>query len=601
VRLYAGVIRFFIIVVLIHVAMFLVVGALARKSEGPSIPPNSLRIATESIQVRTVDPVAVGDTSSSGICNQVYEGLVGYDQKTLEIVPCLAETWEISPDGMTYTFHLRKGVLFRDDHCFPGGKGREMTSRDVKFSLTRVCDPVAMSTGFWLFDDRVVGATEFNQQRQAFLEDNPRFWESKQANLGPDADAVSGLEAPDKYTFIIRLKKPFAPFLKVLAMSYFFVVAPEAVQAYGAATNPPGRDSLFKHPVGTGPFILERWEPDVEIVLTRNPNYWGRDEKGARLPHVDAVRLISRRDPHTAFMEFEEGNSDIAGVPDEDWDRVMNKDKTLKQPYAGKYELKTMPSLTTFYFGFDMQSPPFKGNKALRQALNYAIDRQAIIDTIYRGLGKAAYGPIPPGLPGHDAANKRYEYNPAKARQLLAEAGYPGGKGLDELKLFVSSDGGPPDRTSVAVMEQLRQIGVRISLKQQSWPGHLESIDKHEARFFRLGWIADYPDAENFLALFLTRNWKPGPNSSSYSNPEFDRLYEKAMLEPDEAKRALIYKQAAAIIIEDCPWLYTTTGEGLSLQQPWVRNYPRNPLGLGFYKNVIIDRALTAPVAAIAQ
>jgi len=597
VRLYAGVIRFFIVVVLIHIAMFLVVGALARRSEGPELPPNTLRLATDAIQVRTLDPVAVGDTASSGICNQVYEGLVAYNQKTLAIEPCLAESWDISPDGKLYTFHLRRGVRFCDDPCFPDGRGREMTAADVRFSLTRVCDPVAMSTGFWLFDDRVVGATEFNQQRAEFLEKHPRFWEEAEAWLGPESDGVPGLRVLDEHTFAIALKRPFAPFLKVLAMSYFFVVAPEAVKAYGAATNPPGKDSFFRHPVGTGPFVLERWEPDVEIILKRNANYWHET-----LPHVDAVRLISRRDPHTAFMEFEEGNSDMAGVPDEDWERVMNEDKTLKEPYAGRYRLVTSATLTTFYYGFDMQNPPFKGNKALRQAFNYAIDREALIRSkIYRGLGRAAYGPIPPGLPGHDPANKRYAYNLEKAKQLLTEAGYPGGDKLGEIQLYVSGANDSQDRTSVVVMEELRKIGIKVSLKQQPWPLHLESIDRHEARFFRLGWIADYPDAENFLALFLTRNWKPGPNSSSYSNPEFDELYDRAMLEPDEGRRAELYRIAADIIIEDCPWLFTTTGEGLALQQPWVRNYPRNALGLGFYKNVIIDRALTAPMAARDQ
>ncbi len=586
-RLYAGVIRFFIIVVLIHAAMFWVVGVLARHSKGPVATENTLRFAGSALQVRTLDPVAVGDTASSGICNQIYEGLVIYNQETLAVEPCLAESWDISPDGTLYTFKIRRGIRFHDDPCFPGGRGRELTAHDVEYSFTRVCDPVALGTGFWLVDGRVSGATEYNQARQEFLKENPKFWEIEDSGEG-----VTGFRVLDDYTFQIELVQPFAPFLKLLAMSYFQVAAPEAVETYGPAHNQPGEDTFFKHPVGTGPFALERWEPDVELSLRANPHYWGKDEQGRTLPHVDAVYIVSRRDPHTAFMEFEEGNSDVAGVPDQDWDRVMKDDKVLNEPYASRYKLETAPTLTTFYYGFNMTMEPFGSNKKLRQAFNYAIDREAIIEQIYRGLGFPAYGPIPPGLPGYDPENDEYEFDREKAKKLLAEAGYPGGKGLGEIVLYVSGAGDSPDRTSVAVMEQLRLINVRVRLKQQPWPLHLESIDRGEAQFFRLGWIADYPDAENFLALFLTRNHNPGPNSTLYSNPQFDKLYDQAMLEPVESKRAVLYRRAAALIIDDCPWLFTTYGETLSLRQPWISNYPVNALGVGYHKNLIIDTEL---------
>lgn len=588
-RLYAGVIRFFVLVLAIHIAVFAVVATLARRSRGFVATPNTLRLAGSAIQVRSLDPIATGDTSSSGIASQVYEGLVAYDQATLAVVPCLAESWDISPDGKLYTFRIRRGVCFHDDPCFPNGKGRELTAHDVKYNLTRVCDPLAMGTAFWLVDGRVVGAHEYSEARQRLLDENERFWEIDDS--AAEVAEVEGLRVLDDYTFRIELTKPFAPFVKVLAMTYFDIAAPEAIERYGPRQNPPGADTFFQHPVGTGPFTLEKWEPDVEIVLRANPEYWGRDEAGRPLPNIDAVHLFSRRDPHTAFMEFEEAHSDIAGVPDQDWDRVMREDKTLKEPYASRYELQTSPTLTTFYYGFNMRRGVFATNERLRQALNYAIDRESIIKQIYRGVGSPAYGPIPPGLPGHDPHNKRYEYNPQRAKQLLAEAGYPNGEGLDEVVLYVSGAGDTPDRTSVAVMEQLRLVGVNIHLKQQPWPLHLESIDSNEAEFFRLGWIADYPDAENFLALFLSRNHTPGPNATLYSNPEFDRLYDQAMLEPDEAKRTGIYRRAAEIVIDECPWLFTTTGETISLRQPWIKDYPTNPLAVGYFKNLIIDRS----------
>jgi len=590
VRLYAGVVRFFVVVAILNVAMLFAVGALARGSRGPLMTENTLRLATSAVQVRSLDPAMMGDTASTSICDQIYEGLVSYDQTTLEVVPCLAESWEVSPDGLQYTFHLRKGVSFIDDPCFPGGKGRELTAEDVRCNFTRICDPIAMSLGSWLVEDRVEGAAEYVERRQQLLDEHPDFWRLDETEL--EAGRVPGFEVVDEHTFRVHLTRPFAPFIKVLAMAYFRVAAPEAIRAYGPIGNPPGSDTFFRHPVGTGPFILRRWEPDVEIILERNPNYWGRDRASGRVPHVDGVHIVSRRDPHTAFMEFEEGRSDCTGVPDQDWDRVMNADKTLREPYASRCVLQSTPALTISYYGFDMQNPPFGTNKKLRQALNYAVDREAIIREINRGVGRPAYGPIPPGLTGYDPDERRYAYNPERAKELLAEAGHPGGQGLDDIVLYVSGTGEAPDREAVAVMDQLAKVGVQIRLKLQPWPLHMESLDRHEARFFTLGWIADYPDAENFLALFLSRNFSPeGPNSTFYSNPEFDRLYDAAMAELDPERRAELYRRAAAIIVDDCPWLFTTYAETIELDQPWVKGFPINPLGLLFYKNVRLDRS----------
>jgi oligopeptide transport system substrate-binding protein len=593
-RLYAGVVRFFAVVVLIHVAMLLAVGALARASRGHAATSNTLRIATNAVQVRSLDPAQMSDSASTSICDQIYEGLVSYDQTTLEVVPGLAESWEVSPDGTLYTFHLRSGARFIDDPCFADGKGREFTAEDVRYSFTRICDPLAMSLGSWLVEDRVQGAAEYVERRQQLLDEHPEFWKLDIGEL--EADRVEGFEAVGDRTFRIHLVEPFAPFLKVLAMAYFRVTAPEAVRAYGAIGNPPGADTFFRHPVGTGPFMLAKWEPDVEIVLVRNPGYWERDTEGRPLPHIDGVHIVSRRDPHTAFMEFEEGRSDLTGVPDQDWDRVMNQDKTLKQPFAGRYTFQTTPRYQVTYHGFDMQNPPFGTNKKLRQALNLAVDRDAIIREVNRGVGTPAYGPIPPGLAGYDPSEHRWQYDLEHAKQLLAEAGYPGGEGLDEQVLYVSGTGEAPDREAVALMDQMAKIGIKIRLKMQPWTLHLESIDRHEARLFSLGWIADYPDAENFLALFHSRKFSPdGPNSTFYANPDFDALYDRAMTELDTAKREELYRQASAIIVDDCPWLFTTYAETIELDQPWVEDFPVNPLGLFFYKNVRIDRERTVP------
>lgn len=590
IRLYAGVFRFVAIVLAISAGVVVVVGALARSGRGEPFSANTLHLATDAVQVRSLDPAQMGDSASTSIADQIFDGLVAYDQTTMAIVPGLAETWEIEEGGLSYTFHLRSGVRFIDDPCFPDGRGRELTAEDVRYNFTRICDPMAMSLGSWLVEERVEGAAEYIERRQQLLDDHPDYWTLDPAEV--EADRVPGFEVIDDRTFRVHLVEPFAPFLQVLAMAYFRVTAPEAVRTYGPFGHAPGSDTLFRHPVGTGPFLLARWEPDVEVVLKRNPHYWGRDAEGRQVPAIDAVHIVSRRDQHTAFMEFEEGRSDVYGVPDQDWDRVMNADKSLKEPFASNFRLCVTPTLTTTYYGFDMASPPFGDNKKLRQALNCAIDRDTIIREISRGVGFPAYGPIPPGLPGYDPEERRWQYDPDRAKQLLAEAGYPSGEGLEELVLHVSGTGEAPDRDAVAVMDQLGRIGVRVRLKLQPWPLHLESLDRHEARFFTLGWVADYPDAENFLALFHSRNFAPdGPNATFYSNPEFDRLLDEAVRVMDDDERAELYRQAAAVVIDDCPWLFTTYAETIQLQQRRVQGFPVNPLGLFFYKNVRLEGA----------
>ena len=529
-------------------------------------PRDALRLALTG-EIRSLDPARVGDSASGLVAGQIYEGLVQFDA-SLRIRPALAESWTVSPDGTLWNFTLREGVRFQDDPAFPGGKGRPVTAADVKYSFERVVNPKSLSTGWWIFNGRVEGANAYREELLA----------SEREERPPAIPGVSGFRVPDERTFQIQLTHPFAPFLYLLAMSYTWVVPREAVERYG--------EDFGRHPVGTGPFLLEEWSPGLRVHLRRNPHYWEVDDEGRRLPYLDGVEIRMLRDSLVAFLEFERGNLDVTGIPPEMWPKVMTEGGNLSEPYRN-YQLLTCPSLTVQYFGFLMTEPPLGTQGQLRQAFNFAVDRQGIVDHVMNGRGIPASGVLPPGIPGYNTDLEGYTYDPARARELLAEAGYPGGEGLPEIMLQLNSGGTENEDIAEVVQQQLADIGVRVSLRLIAWPQHLDSIDRGLAQFFRLGWIADYPDPQNFLALFYSQNAAPaGPNATRFQNTKFDHLYAQALASTDEAERLRLYQEAEKIVVEQAPWLFLFHGEVYRLEQPYVRGYPVNPMDLHILKHV---------------
>ncbi len=524
------------------------------------------------VDISGLDPVRIQDVESHLIGSQIFEGLIEIDDNTLEIKPLLAERYEISPDGRTYTFHLRKGVRFQDDPCFLEGKGREVVASDFKYSLERIVDPSNLSTGWWLFDNRIVGANEYREELSS----------ARKEEREPTLDSVEGYEVVDEYTFKIHLKQPFGPFIHILGMSYAAAVPREAVEMYGK--------DFFRNPVGTGPYRLGEWRDQLRLVLVRNPNYWDKDEAGKPYPYLDRIVTRIMREATIAFMEFESGNLDVTGIPPQMWKKVFDENNELRQEYREKYQLRKIPRLATYYLGFMMDKEPLGTSKKLRQAFNHALNRQAVCDIIMNGRGIPAKGILPPGLPGFNEELEGYTYDPDKARQLLAEAGYPGGKGLEPIKLFATGGDRTMEDLSVAVQNDLKEVGVEIEIQNLTWPQLLESIDKHEPAFFRAGWIADYPDPENFLALFYSKNHSPhGPNNSLYSNPRFDDLFERALRLPRLEDRIPLYQEAERIVVEDAPVVFQYSSVTYRLEQPYVRNYPANPMDIGRWKDVWFD------------
>lgn len=496
--------------------------------------------------IATLDPAFAKDQALIWACTQLYNGLVRLDEQ-LEIEPCIAHSWSISPDGRTYTFHLRRDVYFHRNELFAEeGCTRCVVAQDFVYSLSRIVDPDVASPGMWIFSN---------------------------------VEEKDGFSAPNDSTFVIRLKKPFAPFLSLLSMPYCSVVPHEVVEYWG--------EDFRKHPCGTGPFKLQLWKEGVKLVMRRNPRYFEFDDEGYSLPYLDAVAVTFIVDKQTVFLEFVKGNLDFMNSLDASYkDELLTRTGQLKPKYQGRIVMESQPFLNTEYLGFLMDDDPCNPvcDKRVRQAINCGFDRQKMMKYLRNGIGEPGEkGFIPSGLPGR--CDSGYRYDPQRARQLLAEAGYPGGEGLPEIQLSTTSSYLDLGRY---IQQQLDLIGIHIKLDVNPPAALREHMAQGKSHWFRGSWIADYPDAENYLSLFYSPNRAPvGPNYTHYSNRHFDRLYEQAQSETDENRRALIYRQMDSLLMEDAPVVVLYYDQILHFTHPNItglRSNGMNALDLRFVR-----------------
>lgn len=468
----------------------------------------------ESAGIASLDPAFAKDQAMIWATSQLFNGLIQLDSN-LNVKPCIAHSWDISPDGLTYTFHLRNDVFFHNNQCFENGS-RKVIAPDFVYSFSRILDDKVASPGRWIFN------------------------EINYTNNVPD------FIAPNDSTFVIRLKQAFSPFLSMLGMPYCFVVPHEAVEHYGP--------NFRNNPVGTGPFKMQIWKENVKLVMRKNPNYFETDNNGIKLPYLDAVAVTFIIDKQTAFLEFIKGNLDFMNSIDAGYkDELLTRTGQLRKKYQSLINMHSRPYLNTEYLGFLMDNPNSPiADKRIRQAINYGFDRRKMMKYLRNNVGiPGCYGFIPNGLPGFDTTLHCYEYNPAKALQLLEEAGYPNGKGLPTLNLSTTAT--YLDLCKY-IQQQLSIIGININVEVNP-PGALrEQIAQSKSNWFRGSWIADYPDAENYLSLFFSENFCPtGPNYTHFKNTAFDQLYRKAKSTPNDSVRAEMYKQMNSMIMDEAP------------------------------------------------
>jgi len=510
----------------------------------------------------TLDPALIGARASGWAGSQIFVGLVGLDS-AMGPIGKLARDWSVSEDGRVWRFNLRTDARFADDPCFPDGKGRTVTAEDVRYSFERICRPETKSTGVWVFRGKVLGVDEYIA---SFDSGNP-------------LEHIEGLRVVDDSTFEITLVEPFAPFLSMLTIPYCFVVPHEAVEKYG--------EDFFRHPVGAGPFKMIEWVPDQRLTMSRNENYFERDAQGNRLPYLDSISVSFIRDLRTEFTEFQRGNLDmISGLEPSFIDAVFAPDGKSLTPEYSQYRLYLVPSMSITYYGFQLdpntqggQGSPFVDNRYLRRALNYAIDRDAIVRYVLKGQSIAAtHGPIPPGTPGYSGI-EGYRFDRDMARKLLDSAGYPDAKGLPEIVIQMS-DNERTKSVGEVVQEQLAQIGIKAQIRQVQFPQHREMYKSAKLPIWVASWIADYPDAENFMGVFYSPFIaNQGPNTTHFSNATFDSLY-RAALDPHLSieERAKIYNRAERIVLDEAPWIFLTYSLVQRLTQPGISGYTVDPL-----------------------
>lgn len=490
----------------------------------------------ESAGILTLDPIYAKDLPHIWACNQLYNSLVAFDD-SMNVVPMIAKSWEISEDGLTYTFHLRNDVFFHESEAYQ--EPRCVTANDVVYSFNRVVDKSLNSPGSWIF-----------------------------ASVKHD-DAGYAFTAIDDSTFQIELSNPFPPFLGILSMTYASVVPHEAVEYYG--------DAFRNQPVGTGPFKFQYWKENVKLVFRKNPDYF-EFEAGERLPYLDAVSISFLIDKQVAFLEFIKGKFDfMSGIDARYKDELLTYDGQLRQKYEDKIYLITEPYLNTEYISFYIDSEDVLGierGKALRQAVNYSIDREKMLRYLRNGIGEAATGGIiPAGLPGFDNTIG-YDYDLKKAQWLVSE------NELEGYTLNLSTTAEYAD-IGKFVQSQVEAVGLKCKMEVMP-PATMRSMRANGSlSFFRASWVADYPDAENYLSLFTTANFAPaGPNYSHYSNPKYDALYAKAMACTDANERAAYYRQMDALMMEDAPILPLFYDEVLRFVNKRVEGLGSNPTNL---------------------
>ncbi|MEO7393777.1 MAG: ABC transporter substrate-binding protein [Chitinophagaceae bacterium] len=494
--------------------------------------------------ISSLDPAFAKSQATMWPAHQLFNTLVEIDD-SLNIIPSLAVGWDISDDRTVYTFHLRTNVVFHNDDAFPGGKGRTLTADDVVYSFNRIIDKQVASPGSWIFNRKV--------------------------------DTLQPFKAIDDSTFQLKLLRPYNPILGIISMQYCSIVSKEAVVKYGT--------DFRRHPVGTGPFQFVDWEEGQALVLKKNEQYFEKDSAGNRLPYLDGIKISFYDSKATEFLLFRQKELDFLNDIEASFkDEVLTKSGTLRKNWKGKIALQVNSYLNIEYLGILtdstnelLKNSPLKAKK-IRQAINYGFDRRKMVLYLRNSLGTPAEsGFVPMGLPSFDSSIvKGYNYDPVKCKQLLKEAGFPDGKRLPKVKLLTIAI--YADMANF-IAKQLEESGIPVQVEVVQKSLLLEMTSTSKALFFRGSWIADYPDAENYLSVFYSKNPAP-PNYTRYNNPEFDALFEKAITETNDSLRYKLYQQADQVIMNDAPVIPLWYDKVVRLVQPSIRGFKPNALNL---------------------
>ncbi len=531
---------------------FILVGCVSRNNND-----NSTQIFryNESKGITSLDPAFARSLALIWPVFQLYNGLVQLND-TLGVEPCIAKSWELSSDGLAYTFHLRTDVFFHDSPLFPQGVGRKVVAQDFVYSFNRIIDPEVASPGAWVF-------SILNSDRN---------------------NTTKGCRVVNDSTLQLFISKPFPAFLGLLSMPYAYVVPQEVVEHFGK--------DFRSNPIGTGPFQFKSWREGEKLIFRKNPNYFEVDKEGYRLPYFEAISISFITDKQSEFLEFLLGNIDfLSGVHSASKDELLTRAGKLNPKYSDRVKMITGPYLNTEYLGIlvdttldIVKNSPLRLLK-VRQALAYGFDRSRMMSYLRSNMGYPAHnGFVPYGMPGFRATQKGYSYNPELARQLLAEAGFPNGIGLEPVTLCTTDD-----YLDIAefIQHQLTEIGFPIRVEVFPGAAYREMMANSRMLLFRGSWVADYADAENYLSLFLSHNFSPqGPNYTHFSSAEFDYLYNKSLVEPIDQARHEIYFQMDSLVMANIPVIPLYYDKVVRFVNPQIEGMKSNPMNLLNLKRV---------------
>jgi oligopeptide transport system substrate-binding protein len=581
--------------------------------------------------VKSLDPATCGDEMSSSIQGNVYEGLYAYHylKRPLEVIPQLTLGMpEVSEDGLTYTIRLKPGVLYHRNPCFgmSGGKWstRAMTAADFVLAFKRVAD-YHINTGLaWAFiAGRIVGLDAYRERTRLY-----RVGDYSRYDL-----PVEGLEAVDSLTLRIRLTERFPQFIYVLAMHVYAPVPREVVDFWltSESDGKGGRRELPLHErnpeimepeevVGTGPYLLAEMKRKWKIRLTRNPDYrpdfyptegqprsamYAGDsalgllvDAGKRIPFIDEIRLRYVDEQYTSWMLFLSKQVDAAGIPREAFETVIRPDKELTEAWKNRHIVLarfTDPSI--YWIAFNMEDSVLGGCRELRQGICLGFDVESEIKVLLNGRGKRAVNMIPSDFKGHDEAGpgpyNRYDLAAAKeklavAKKVLGDRGLLQKGEIPELKLDLS-DGPSAIKQAEFVRQQFQKMGLRIKPVFNDWPTLQRKVNNKQIQMYTMGWIADYPDAENFLQLYYSGNIDKGTNNTNFRDATFDSLYLRVRVMQDSPERTALYARMTNILSEECPALLLSEPENFILYSDYGYNVKPPTIGSGYYKYRRID------------
>lgn len=529
--------------------------------------------------VPTLDPAKITDDTSHTVGKQIYEGLVTYD-KDLNIIPCLAEKWNVSDDGKVYTFTIR-------DTKFTNGD--PVTAADFKWSFERVLKPEIKSERVWIFDD-IVGYQDVMDKKSTEL---------------------TGVKVVDSRILQISLNKPSGIFLHKMTYSTAYVINKNVVEAYNNPMVKKNKEETPKtqdkaeekkeakddassgkkpgqwfetEPCGTGAFKLVEWKRGQKLVFTRNDDWWGYANQTAEegySPVREVVFPVIQEDA-ARMLEYKAGNLEWVLIPDADFSSVKN-DPVLQN------EMMSVKELAVYYIGFQNKKEPFT-NVKVRQAFNYAVNRQEIVEKIFNGRHILATGIIPPSMANYSSKSEAYPYDPVKAKELLDEAVKEGARIPDKIVLAFNNGNAVHKNVCEFIQNQLKaNLGVNVELNSADWGVYIKDVDNGNYPMFRLGWVADYPDPDNFLWVLLdSANAGDKGGGAFYSNPEFDKLVRAAKNEIDQAKRMSMYEEAEVIAMKDACWMPIAFQTNWSLLKPYVKGYIRTAMGILTFGTVTI-------------